>query len=116
MATVLDLSDRQLAAYNARNIEAFCACFAEDVRVLDEAGQVSMAGMAEFRERYSALFTKWSAIGASVLKRMHLEPHVVEHEAYFRKDAAGVVQESGEVIVRYTRKGDHIAFVEFLRA
>ena len=115
MDTVLALSAAQLAAYNSQDIDAFCACFAENVRVLDEAGEVSIAGIEDFRARYDALFAKWPSMGASVLSRIHLEPHVVEHEAYFRKDAGGVIQESGEVIVRYTRQGDRIALVEFLR-
>ena len=117
--TVLDLSDAQLLAYNAQNIDAFCACFAEDVQVFDDAGNVTISGIAAFRERYGTLFAKWPSMGAAVVSRLHLEPHVVEHETYFRKDAAGVVQESGEVLVRYTQKagpnGPRIAFVEFLR-
>lgn len=118
--SVVELSDAQLAAYNRQDIDAFCACFSDDVLVFDEAGKVTMSGIGVFRERYGALFAKWPSMGASVVARIHLEPHVVEHETYFRKDLAGVVQESGEVIVRYTRKvaegGDaRIALVEFLR-
>ena len=56
--TVLELSDAQLVAYNRQNIEAFCACFAEDVRVLDERGSETLSGMSAFRERYGALFSK----------------------------------------------------------
>jgi hypothetical protein len=116
--TILELSDAQLEAYNRQDIDAFCACFAEDVRVLDEAGNSVVSGGEAFRARYQELFSKWHQIGARVLARITLGPHVVEHEAYFRKRADGVTAESGEVIVRYTKSNtaNQIALVEFLKA
>jgi hypothetical protein len=117
--TIVELSDAQLSAYNRRDLDGFCACFSDDVRVLDETGQATLVGAVAFRARYGELFGKWSAIGANVIARITLGPHVIEHESYFRKDSQGVVQESGEVIVRYTKRnseaGSHIALVEFLR-
>jgi hypothetical protein len=119
LRTIIELSEAQLVAYNRRDLEAFCACFTEDVRVVDEACHVTIDGGAAFRARYAELFGKWSEIGGVVLQRMVLGPHVVEHESYYRKDAEGVVRESGEVIVRYTKRDNggasKIAMVEFLR-
>jgi hypothetical protein len=116
--TILELSDAQLEAYNRQDVDAFCACFTDDVCVLDEAGHAVVSGKEAFRARYQELCSKWHQIGASVLARITLGPHVVEHEAYFRKRADGIIAESGEVIVRYTKSktAGQIALVEFLRA
>jgi hypothetical protein len=117
--TVLALADAQLVAYNQRDLDAFCVCFSDEVLVLDEEGTVIIEGIAAFRERYRALFERWHSMGAEILARLRLEPHIVEHERYFRKDAHGL-EEFGEVLVRYTRVtttiGDRIGLVEFLRA
>ena len=48
---VAELSDRQLAAYNAADLEAFCACYHQHVRVLDEDGNATCEGMDSFRAR-----------------------------------------------------------------
>ena len=108
-----DLAAAQLAAYNARDTDAFCACFADDVRVLDAEGALSLAGMDAFRQRYHELFTGWEVVGAAVDERLVLEPHVVDAERWWRR--RGHEAAEGRVLVRYTARGGQIATVQFFR-
>jgi hypothetical protein len=108
-----DLAAAQLAAYNAKDLDAFCACYAEDVRVLDADGHPTLEGLTAFRERYAGLFGGWEVIGAIVSERLILEPHVVDAEAWWRS-RPGERQE-GRVLVRYTARAGRLALVEFLR-
>jgi hypothetical protein len=108
-----DLATAQLAAYNAKDLDAFCDCYAEDVRVLDADGRPTLEGLAAFRERYAGLFAGWEAIGATVSTRLLLEPHVVDDEAWWRSRPGE--HQAGRVLVRYTARAGRIAIVEFLR-
>ena len=77
---VLALSEAQLAAYNAADVDAFCACYHPEVRVLDADGQPTLEGMAAFRERYAGMFRDHRDVSAAVSARLLLPPHVVEQE------------------------------------
>lgn len=113
--SVILLADAQLRAYNRRDTEAFCACFSDDVRVIDERGEVTVSGMEAFRERYQGLFEGWCEVGGHITGRLCLPPHVVEAETWCRRKTADADLESGQVIVRYTEKDGRLALVEFLR-
>lgn len=111
--TCAELAARQLEAYNARDLDAFCGCYTDDVHVLDEAGAVSFAGIDEFRRRYEPLFTGWDAIRGEVTTRIVLEPHVIDDEHWWR--LRGNERQSGRVLVRYTAREGGISTVQFFR-
>lgn len=113
--TVDALAAAQLVAYNARDLDAFCACYADDVRVLDAEGACTLAGIAAFRERYGALFRDHPDLGASVDVRVVLEPHCVDRERWWRTDPATGAAMGGEVLVRYTARDGRIAVAQFFR-
>ena len=56
--TVVRLATDQLAAYNAADLDAFCACYHEDVVVLDDDGSESLRGAEAFRARYAPMFAR----------------------------------------------------------
>ena len=107
-----DLAERQLAAYNAKDLDAFCACYADDVTVLDAAGEVTLSGATAFRARYAGLFAGWDVVGASVDVRDGVDPEVVDHERWWRSRAGE--EASGRVRVRYVAREGRIAVVQFL--
>ena len=109
------LAQRQLDAYNAGDLDAFCACYAPDVVVLDERGAVTMSGAATFRSRYAALFERFSGVRAELLSRVACGSHVVDHERWRRVDRETGEETSGEILARYTVREGLIAIVEFLR-
>jgi hypothetical protein len=111
---ILDLSTRQLDAYNRSDLDAFCACYHPAVRVLEWDGRVRLEGMDAFRERYDGLFRDYTDVQASVSQRILLGTHVVEHERWSRRERATGLVTSGEVIVRYTLLDGTIGIAEFL--
>jgi hypothetical protein len=111
--TCAELAAAQLLAYNTLDLKAFCACYADDVRVLDDAGQVTLEGKPAFAERYAGLFGGWDVVGASVDQRLVLEPHVVDDERWWRRRPGEEAR--GRVLVRYTDRSGKIAVVQFFR-
>lgn len=107
-----ELAARQLDAYNRADLDAFCACYHPEVRVLDTAGAVSFSGIETFRSRYADKFAK-GGFGATVPERISMGPHCVDLEHYWWLDAAGARQE-GCVLVRYAVADGLIAVVQFL--
>lgn len=111
--TIVQLATDQLAAYNAADLDAFCACYSNDVVVLDAAGTISLQGGEAFRERYRPMFERGN-FGASVDQRLHLSAHCVDLEDYWRVGPDGDRTE-GRVLVRYEAREGKIAVVQFLR-
>jgi len=81
MKNASDVVQAQLNAYNDRNIDAFVACFSEDVCVRElETGEVLAEGREAFREMYAALFDTCPELHATLVNRIVHGPVVVDHE------------------------------------
>ena len=113
MSNIVELAARQLAAYNASDLDAFCACYHPEVIVLDAEEQV-VAGIDDFRERYRGLFEGFQ-FGAEVPKRLDAGAHCVDYETWWRIDPQTGERSEGVVLVRYTLKDDMIGWVQFFR-
>jgi hypothetical protein len=111
--TVVALADRQLQAYNAGDIDAFCECYHPEVVVLDADGVETIRGIAAFRPRYAALFRDHVLVHGVITARMVRTPHLVEHEFWRRQKDTNSPIESGDVLVRYTARDGQIATVQF---
>ena len=75
-----DPIDEQLAAYNARDLERFLACYAPDVLVEDGSGTVLGQGIDAMRAAYSALFAGSPDLHADVLNRIRAGDFVIDEE------------------------------------
>lgn len=80
-ATPTQVVQAQLAAYNARDLEAFLACFADEAEAT-ELGALAPAqiGKAQLRERYGELFEKSPALHCHVLNRTAFAHVVIDLE------------------------------------
>jgi hypothetical protein len=107
------LAARQLAAYNAANLDAFCDCYHPEVRVLEDLEE-RVSGIEAFRERYRELFARWS-FGAEVSQRLVLGPHAIDLERWWRIDPDRELRSEGQILVRYSLRDDRIGTVQFLR-
>jgi hypothetical protein len=76
----VDAVDRQLAAYNARDVDAFVSCYAEDAVVEDAGGSVLMAGRDDLRREYEPFFRNHPALRARILTRIAIGDYVVDEE------------------------------------
>ena len=72
---------RQLEAYNARDLDGFVACYADDVRVYrPPAPEPVLVGKAAFAAHYAQHRFNLPALHADVLGRMVIGNKVVDHE------------------------------------
>ena len=110
--SIADIAQRQLDAYNAQDLDAYCGYFTDDVVVADVGGEANLRGNAAYRERYAGAFAKFPNNRAELLNRIVLGNVVIDHERVDRGDGATPVF---EVAAIYTFNGDKIARVDFAK-
>jgi len=76
---VVELIDRQVAAYNAKNVEAFLACYAPSAELLEFPDKSLAKGTAALRERYTKRFAD-PILHATISDRIVLGNKVIDHE------------------------------------
>jgi hypothetical protein len=97
---------RQLEAYNARDIDAFMSCWADDAQVFAFPADLLANGAAEIRARHVARFREPNLFGRLVA-RMAVGTLVVDHEVVTRTfpEGSGTV----DVIAIYEVENGRIA-------
>ena len=75
-----DPVERQVDAYNRRDIDAFLACYAPDTVIEDASGSVVMRGRDAMRTAYSELFRTSPRLRAEVTTRIRIGDHVIDEE------------------------------------
>jgi hypothetical protein len=103
---------RQLDAYNARDLARFVACYADDVRVYrPPAAEPVLVGKPAFAAHYAANRFGLPALHAELRGRMVLGDKVVDHERIL-----GVRATPFEAAAVYQVTGGLIAAVWFFEA
>ncbi len=74
---------RQLDAYNARDVDALLATYAPDARQYEHPGKLLASGAAEMRERMAVRFQEPN-LHARLLQRAVMGNIVVDHEEVTR--------------------------------
>jgi hypothetical protein len=74
-----DVVQRQLDAFNARDLDALLATYAEDAQMFEHPSKLLASGSAAFRERYAARFQEPN-LRATLLSRTVMGAIVVDHE------------------------------------
>lgn len=74
---------RQLDAYNARDVEALLATYAHDAQMFEHPSKLLASGSAAFRERFVARFQEPN-LHATLLSRTVMGHVVVDHEEVSR--------------------------------
>jgi hypothetical protein len=88
---------RQLEAYNARDLERFLSQYSEDVRAYrPPAAEPALTGKKAFGEFYATQRFNLAALHAQVLNRMVVGHRVIDHERI-----SGVRAQPFEVAVVY---------------
>ena len=102
MSTVID---RVLAALNARDLEAFVACYDLEATIEDGNDRVFAQGHSEIRNRYGPLFENYPALQVEPLGRWTVGSFVVQEERVTGRTTESehhiaVYQLDNELIVR----------------
>lgn len=106
-----DIVQRQLDAYNAQDLDAFCACFSADCVLAELNGAVTQQGAAALRDRYKTLFANYPENQAALVNRVVVGNVVVDHEDITRSPSERI-----NAAAIYTVKDGLIARVDFVRA
>ena len=100
----------QLDAYNAQDIEAFMALFADDCVIADLNGAVTHSGAPAIRERYTQLFAQYPENYAKLVNRIAVGNVVIDHEHIARSPNERFV-----AAAVYTIKNGLIARIDFIK-
>ena len=106
-----DIVQGQLEAYNAQDLDAFCAFYAPDAVLAPYGGEPHTVGLEAIRERHRGLFAQFPENKAEVVNRIVVGSNVIDHERVERAPGG----ETFEVSPIYTIAGGKIVRVDFVR-
>ncbi|MDB5441486.1 MAG: enzyme family protein [Caulobacteraceae bacterium] len=106
------ITQAQLDAYNAQDLDGYCGYFTDDVVVANINGEVTGRGIEAYRTRYAGAFKTFPNNKAILLNRIVLGATVIDHERVERGDGTTA---PFEVAAIYTFEGDKIARVDFAK-
>ena len=104
----------QLEAYNAHDLDAFAATYADDVELIELPDDVFVRGIAQLRERYAKAFAD-PTLRADIVNRIVVGNTVVDHERVRRTSPEGpgtieaiamYVVEKGKITRVWFRRGE----------
>ena len=78
--TPTDLAQRQLNAYNARDIDAFLEPYADDVELYDLPDKLLSKGKEAMRTRYTTMFERRTNLHCELVNRIVVNNTVIDHE------------------------------------
>jgi hypothetical protein len=102
------LVQRQLNAYNARNLEAFLDTYSDDIEIYNFPHELASKGKDVMRKRYGDMFGNLKRLHCKIVDRIVLNDTVIDHE-YVNKDdkivqAIAIYEVKDGKIVRVTFK------------
>ena len=105
MPLVSIVIDRVLAALNARDLEAFVACYNREATIEDGDDRVLAHGHLEIRNRYAPMFESYPTLHVEPLGRWMVGSFVVQEERVTGRTTGSehhiaVYQLDNELIVR----------------
>jgi hypothetical protein len=78
---MLEITQKQLGAYNSRDIQKFCECFHDEIKVIDIfTGEISLEGIEAFKKRYGDMFASSPDLHCNLKHRVVLSETVVDEE------------------------------------
>jgi uncharacterized protein (TIGR02246 family) len=101
--------DRQVQAYNQRDVEAFAACYAQDAVFEDARANVLLRGRDEIRAKYAAFFEASPTLHVEIPTRIELGEYVIDEERVSGTPAG----EIHAVVIYHVTEGaiDHVRLI-----
>ena len=107
----IGIAQKQLDAYNAQDLDAYVAFFAEDCVVSGLNGTPSETSREAIKARYANAFAQFPQNRAVLKNRIAVGNTVVDHERVIRAPGG----EEFEIIAIYTFRDGLIARVDFAK-
>lgn len=83
----VDVVQRQLDAYNTRDIDAFIATYSKDIKIYNENGELTMEGHDQMRERYGKMFESVTNLFCEIENRIVINNKVIDKEKVRYKES-----------------------------
>ncbi|MGA7833586.1 MAG: nuclear transport factor 2 family protein [Acidimicrobiales bacterium] len=80
MTTGRDVVDKQIAAYNRRDVDGFIACYADTAKVVQPDGSLLASGHDEIRALYGELFEQSPNLRAEICNRIEVGAVIIDEE------------------------------------
>jgi len=104
------LVQKQLDAYNSRDVEAFLKVYSDTVKIYNHPQQLSMDGIEQMRTTFTQMFARTPDLHCTIMNRMVLGNVVLDHESViFNKN-----QPATQVVAMYKIAGGKIVEVYFI--
>jgi hypothetical protein len=110
MSEAEEVVQRQVDAYNRRDLEGFLACYAPDAKLWGPPERLTESGTDTLRRRYRERFERAPALQATIKRRIVLDRFVVDWE-----HVNGVPEGAFDAIATYEVVNGRIVNVWFLR-
>jgi hypothetical protein len=101
--------DKQLIAYNARDLEGFIAAYSPEVVMEDGEGNLILKGHDKMRERYGALFEASPKLHCRIVNRIRIGKYVMDEEEVTGWKGSLTL---AHAVVVYRVEGDKIVHVQ----
>lgn len=111
MTNIAVPAQKQLDAYNTRDLDKFMECYSETCFVEDGAGNVLMENKEAMRKRYEILFAESPDLHCRLVSRIVLENYVLDEE---RVTGSRGSKEERHVVAIYKIENGLITHVRFL--
>jgi len=105
MSDTTDVVDRQIAAYQERNLDAFLDLYAKDARIRQFDGSVVVGGTDGLRSFYEPLFRDSPGLKASVLHRIAAGDYVIDEEETTGVNVPGYPATMHAVVIYQVKHG-----------
>ena len=102
---------RQVEAYNRRDLDGFAATYAPDIRISDHPNDLRLSGQEQLRRRYGPLFASRPALHATITRRIVQGDYVIDHELVTGHAEGDTIR----AVAIYQVRGGLIANVWFIR-
>ena len=103
-----ELVQRQLEAYNARDLEGFAETYSDDIRIFRmPSTEPAIVGKAQLRDVYRARFSS-QGLHAEIVSRIVLGNKIIDHER-----VVGIEKNPVEAVAVYEVEGGLIRTVWF---
>jgi hypothetical protein len=104
---------KNLDAYNQRDIEGFMAWFSPEIKMYNFAdGKMTMQGLEQVRKTYQELFELSPKLHSTILKRIVFDNKVIDHEHIIGRRGA---EQPVELVLIYEVEQERIVKITVMR-